>query len=325
MSSIMAKKGRDNDTSQLNNTTLVLTSLCAGAIAGALAKSSIAPLDRTKINFQIGTTPYSTRKALKFLRQTYKKEGFFALWRGNSATMVRIIPYAAIQFTAHEQWKRILNINQSQGERPTPGKLLLAGSLAGVTSQSLTYPLDFARARMAVTKKSEYATLRQVFRKIFNQEGLMTFYRGYVPTIAGVIPYAGVSFFTYDTLKHMYKDHFHENPSTHPVASLLFGAIAGVLAQSSSYPLDIIRRRMQTDTEGKYPTIFATLKYIHRTEGLRRGLYKGLSMNWIKGPIGVGISYTTYDNIKDSLRKIIVQNSSQFSENSLQNPPKKLV
>lgn len=46
--------------------------------------------------------------------------------------------------------------------RKTPQKQFLAGSLAGMTSQSLTYPLDFARARMAVTHKDEYATLRQV-------------------------------------------------------------------------------------------------------------------------------------------------------------------
>lgn len=44
----------------------------------------------------------------------------------------------------------------------SPGKLFLAGSLAGATSQSLTYPLDLARARLAVTMKHEYATLRQV-------------------------------------------------------------------------------------------------------------------------------------------------------------------
>lgn len=76
--------------------------------------------------------------------------------------MARIIPYAAIQFTAHEQWKKILHVDNSGR---TPGRQFTAGSLAGITSQSLTYPLDLARARMAVTHKGEYATLRQV--KIF--------------------------------------------------------------------------------------------------------------------------------------------------------------
>ncbi|XP_023020951.1 mitochondrial coenzyme A transporter SLC25A42 [Leptinotarsa decemlineata] len=298
-------KSVQHDNKGLQNAQIILTSLAAGAIAGALAKTTIAPLDRTKINFQVGHKPYSTKKALKFLIQTFRKEGLIALWRGNSATMARIVPHAAIQFTAHEQWKKILKVDEKEGK--TPGKLFLAGSLAGATSQSLTYPLDLARARMAVTPKEEYATLRQVFWKIYCFEGVKTFYRGYVPTMAGVIPYAGVSFFTYDTLKRLYKEHFVSGESPHPLASLGFGAIAGMLGQSSSYPLDIVRRRMQTDTGGKYSTIVSTLKCIYRNEGLRRGLYKGLSMNWIKGPIAVGISYATYDNVKDLLRSIMIK------------------
>lgn len=35
----------------------------------------------------------------------------------------------------------------------TKGRRFVAGSLAGITSQSLTYPLDLARARMAVTDR----------------------------------------------------------------------------------------------------------------------------------------------------------------------------
>ena len=88
--------------------------------------------------------------------------------------------------------------------RTSPHMRFLAGSLAGITSQSLTYPLDLARARMAVTHKEQYRTLRQVFIKIWYEEGPRTLYRGYLPTVLGVIPYAGVSFFTYDTLKRKY-------------------------------------------------------------------------------------------------------------------------
>ena len=73
--------------------------------------------------------------------------------------------------------------------------------MAGVTGQALTYPLDRARAVMAVTRIGEYRNLIDVFRRIVNQEGFFALYRGFVPTIIGVIPYAGVSFFTFESLK----------------------------------------------------------------------------------------------------------------------------
>ncbi|KAG7200990.1 hypothetical protein KM043_003346 [Ampulex compressa] len=296
--------GRRAEERDISNAHRVWTSLVSGAIAGALAKTTIAPLDRTKINFQISKQPYSGRAAIEFLARTFRTEGLLSLWRGNSATMVRIVPYSAVQFTAHEQWKRILRVNGTEAQKPWLS--FLAGSLAGVTSQSLTYPLDLMRARMAVTQKTEYKTLRQVFSRIYAEEGILAYYRGLTPTLLGVVPYAGCSFFTYDFLRNLLTVYTVTVPGFS--TSLLCGGIAGMVGQTSSYPLDIVRRRMQTSAiRGQhYHTIGSTILKIYKEEGIM-AFYKGLSMNWVKGPIAVGISFATHDAIRDTLRKVISQ------------------
>lgn len=81
----------------------------------------------------------------------------------------------------------------------------LAGSCAGVVSVSVTYPLDLARARMAITDKCGYRNIWDVFMSIYTKEyGAKALFRGYLATVIGVVPYAGTSFFTNETLKSKY-------------------------------------------------------------------------------------------------------------------------
>ncbi|NWR25925.1 S2542 protein, partial [Emberiza fucata] len=278
----------------------VLNSLVSGALAGAVAKTAVAPLDRTKIMFQ-GDSPglFYQIEAYRLIYRTYLNEGFWSLWRGNSATMVRVIPYAAIQFCAHEEYKQILgNYYGFQGNQINY-QLIHQGALLGapqpLTSAGLLSPCPHGR----------YSSIVHVFIRISREEGLKTLYRGFTPTILGVIPYAGLSFFTYETLKKVHAEHSGKaQPS--PPERLLFGACAGLIGQSASYPLDVVRRRMQTAgvLGHTYSSILLTMQEIVREEGLVRGLYKGLSMNWVKGPIAVGISFTTFDLTQILLRKL---------------------
>ena len=302
---------------ELSNSARICTSLASGAMAGAVAKTVIAPLDRTKIYFQ--THPdknYRVSGAIRFLKLVYANDGFLSLWRGNSATMARIVPYAAIQFMAHEQYKRLLGVNgNGREQRNKPGvKNFVAGSLAGLTGQSLTYPLDRARAVMAVTKMGEYRNLADVFRRIAADEGLNGLYRGFAPTMFGVVVYAGASFFTYESLKHAWRRRNADGADPLAWQRFISGATAGLLGQASSYPLDIVRRRMQTARQmgfaaDKYATIVGTLTLVYRKEGLMRGWYKGLSMNVIKGPLAAAISFTTFDYFQLGLRKMILMNA----------------
>ncbi|CAL8308583.1 unnamed protein product [Lota lota] len=283
----------------------VLDSLICGAIAGAVAKTAIAPLDRTKIIFQVSSNRFSAKEALRLLYCTYMKDGFLSLWRGNSATMVRVIPYAAIQFCSHDQYKSILGAYYGfQGKALPPLPRFLAGSLAGTTAAILTYPLDMVRARMAVTAREMYSNILHVFVRISQEEGLRTLYRGFTPTILGVIPYSGITFFTYESLKKLHTEKT-KRAQPYPHERLAFGACAGMIGQSASYPLDVVRRRMQTAgvTGSCYSTLLGTMRHIVTTEGVVRGLYKGLSMNWVKGPIAVGVSFSTFDLAHDMLNK----------------------
>lgn len=95
-------------------------------------------------------------------------------------------------------------------------------------------------------------------------------------------------------------------PQPYPFERMIFGACAGLIGQSASYPLDVVRRRMQTAGVTGHPhaSILHTLRAIVREEGAVRGLYKGLSMNWLKGPIAVGISFTTFDLMQILLRHL---------------------
>lgn len=88
----------------------MVTSLIGGAVAGAVAKTVIAPLDRTKINFQIERKPFSFKEAYLFLNDSYRRFGVTSLWRGNTATLARVVPFAAINYSSHEQFKHLLEV-----------------------------------------------------------------------------------------------------------------------------------------------------------------------------------------------------------------------
>ena len=344
-------------------------SFLAGGCAGATAKTIIAPLDRVKILFQISHEPFSLRAVAASLRATLRNEGFWALFRGNAAQVLRIYPYSGIQLACFDLFSRLIVAERralrdwgegSSGERKdgadvlmTPLDRVLAGSLAGAVSVVVTYPLDLMRARLAVQHATpngalRYRGLAHAFLSMHTEHGWRSFYRGMAPTLLGILPYAGISFATYGTLKQMSRDRRRRDAAASAPSSsiseppaavrrtvdtepsnwerLVFGGVAGLAGQASTYPLDIVRRRMQT--EGFTPLharaqahstrspltglaaalrhtdggIIDTLQFIYLNEG-RRGLFKGLSMNVIKGPIAVGVSFTTYDILQSFLAR----------------------
>ncbi len=82
----------------------------AGGLAGSFSKSLIAPLERVKILFQIRSIHYPYAGIWNTVQSIFEKEGLGGLWKGNWATVVRIFPYAALQFLTFQNAKKVSNL-----------------------------------------------------------------------------------------------------------------------------------------------------------------------------------------------------------------------
>ncbi len=82
---------------------------------------------------------------------------------------------------------------------------MVMGAMAGVASVLVTYPLDFVRSRITVQAKAaegaRYKGLVDAIVRITAEEGPFALYRGLNATVMGIMPYLGVQFMTYGTLR----------------------------------------------------------------------------------------------------------------------------
>ncbi|KAG6009124.1 hypothetical protein E4U21_003193 [Claviceps maximensis] len=309
----------------------------AGGVAGCAAKTLVAPLDRVKILFQASNPQFAKYSGSSFgvataMKDIYLSEGGTGLFRGHSATLLRIFPYAGIKFLAYEQIRAKLI---PQREYETSLRRLLSGSLAGVTSVFFTYPLEVIRVRLAFeTKRDGRSSLSSICRQIYCEtpvqankapaamaipmaprRGLVNFYRGFYPTLLGMLPYAGMSFLTHDTasdlLRHPSVAKYTTLPrrKTQPLdkpaplrswAELTSGGIAGLISQTCSYPLEVIRRRMQVSGavgDGHRMSLGETTRLIFHERGVR-GFFVGLTIGYVKVIPMVAVSFYTYERMK---------------------------
>ncbi|KAG0143194.1 hypothetical protein CROQUDRAFT_49191 [Cronartium quercuum f. sp. fusiforme G11] len=300
--------------------TPILKSGLAGGIAGCVAKTLVSPLDRVKILFQTGH-PHFTKYSGSFtgvfgaMIEIWKTFGIKGLVQGHSATLLRIFPYAGIKFMAYDTFHRVL----IPSHRPeSPVRLFLAGAMSGVTAVFVTYPLEVLRVRLAFETREASAgrvrvweTIQSIYREpaqhaqvgtprcmtqaLFDKVPVAKFYRGFTPTLCGMVPYTGTSFLVWGTLQAKLPP--TSNHGT--VLNLLCGSIAGMVSQTASYPFEIVRRKMQVAGLGRSPvlTMAQVARSIMARDGLR-GFFVGLSIGYIKVIPMTAISFVTWSHLK---------------------------
>lgn len=185
----------------------------------------------------------------------------------------------------------------------------IAGAAAGSISQTCIYPLEVLKTRLALRKTGQYKGILDAAMKIYRHEGLMSFYRGYVPNLLGIIPYAGIDLAVYETLKKKYLKKHETTDQPSLLVLLGCGSASSTLGQVCSYPLALVRTRLQAQviTVGDFAarknpnlSMVGTFRRIIATEGVT-GLYRGITPNFIKVLPAVSISYVVYEYSSQAL------------------------
>ncbi|XP_011874522.1 PREDICTED: calcium-binding mitochondrial carrier protein SCaMC-2-A isoform X2 [Vollenhovia emeryi] len=269
--------------------------LVSGGIAGAVSRTCTAPLDRIKVYLQVHGTRHCN--ILSCYRYMLGEGGFKSLWRGNGINVLKIGPESALKFMAYEQVKRAIKAGD-EGRELVLGERFCAGSLAGGISQSIIYPLEVLKTRLALRKTGEFNGMADAAKKIYKQGGLKSLYRGYVPNLIGILPYAGIDLAVYETLKNHYlRTHDKKEPPPYWIL-LLCGIASSTAGQVCSYPLALVRTRLQADCSPN--TMIGAFKDILRREGIR-GLYRGITPNFLKAVPAASTSYVVYEHFRQAL------------------------
>lgn len=184
------------------------------------------------------------------------------------------------------------------------GVQFVSGGLSGITSAAATYPLDLLRTRLSAQRNAMYYRgIWHALETICREEGFRGLYKGLQATLLGVGPSIAISFAVYESLKSYWQSQ-RPNDSTSAV-TLTCGALSGVASSTATFPLDLVRRRMQLEGAAGHACvhrngILCTFRHIFRTEGLR-GFYRGILPEYFKVVPGVGIAFMTFETLKTLL------------------------
>ncbi|SCV68047.1 BQ2448_168 [Microbotryum intermedium] len=286
-----------------------------GGVSAAVAKTAAAPIERIKLLVQNQgemlksgrlETPY--KGIVDCAKRTYGDEGLISFWRGNTANVIRYFPTQALNFAFKDYYKSLFSYDQKRdGYGLWMAGNLASGGAAGATSLLFVYSLDYARTRLAADNKSlkkgstgerQFNGLLDVYKKTLATDGIPGLYRGFGPSVFGIMLYRGLYFGMYDSLKPLIligtlKGSF--------LASFLLGWCVTTGAGIASYPLDTIRRRMMMTSGEKvhYKNMVDAGAQIVKAEGVA-SLFKGAGANILRGVAGAGV-LSMYDKLQELL------------------------
>jgi len=227
-----------------NSTWLLAKPFVLGGLSGMSATCIIQPIDFVKVQLQL-LGKNNTLGPFAVASKTIKEAGFFKLYTGLSAALVRQATYTTARLGL---FRTISNVMSENGKRNMSlGEKAVAGLTAGGLAAVVGTPADLALLRMQADSSMQAADRRNyknvvdALVRIVKEEGFTSMWKGCTPTVVRAMSLNMGMLASYDQAKEELTKVWGASNLTNITASM----IAGFLASAFSLPFDFVKTKVQ--------------------------------------------------------------------------------
>jgi len=295
-----------------NKATQLASDLLIGGSIGAVSKTIMAPVERVKLLMQ---TQDSNPLVLSGQVERYKgigdcfsrvhsEQGMLAFWRGNLVNCLRYAPQQGSALAFNDFLNGVFPTYNNQTDFWKGfGVKLFSGGLAGGLANTICYPFDFARTRLASDLKAgqgQFKGIGDCIMTTVRNQGITGLYTGWSVTVMGAFVYRAGQLGCFKQIQDL-NPYQKDKGWLGGLSSFAAVTVARTIVMPFNYPFDTVRRRMMLQSEkpvseraykGSLDCFFKVLK----NEGAK-GMYKGMVPELFRG-VGGSLVIVAYDRIK---------------------------
>lgn len=208
------------------------------------------------------------------------------------------VPATVIYFTCYDQLSAVLRSKLGENETRIP---IIAGIMARFGAVTVISPLELIRTKMQ-SKKFSYKELHQFVSKKVSEDGWISLWKGWAPTILRDVPFSAIYWYNYEILKKWFceKSGIYE-PSF--MINFTSGALSGSFAAVVTLPFDVVKTQKQTQlwtyeshkiSGPLHMSTWVIMKNIVAKNGFS-GLFTGLIPRLVKIAPACAIMISTYE------------------------------
>lgn len=235
----------------------------------------------TNVFFFAGTGGKERVTSLQVIKAVIKNEGVSGMYVGLSAGLFRQASYTTVRMGVYAS---LFDMYAVDGKNPSFFAKAGMGMAAGAVGAFIGTPAEVSLIRMTsdgrlpLAERRNYKHVFDALIRITREEGVLTLWRGCVPTIGRAMVVNAAQLASYSQAKQalLSTAYFSDNIMCHFVASM----ISGLVTTAASMPVDIAKTRIQNmkivNGIPEYKGAFDVLGKVIRREGFF-ALWKGFT------------------------------------------------